>query len=167
MSSPETEQWAGPVRRIGASLLASTVPNLTTRRAHICGPPSMMDATKAALVELGVPNAQIKTEAFGTVKRDPTATAATSTEIKGTVAFQVSDTVVAVQEGATILDVANEAGVFIDNACSSGTCGSCRVKLLSGSVKMAVEDALAEQDKAEGYILACQAKIRGDVKVDA
>ena len=167
MSSPETEQWAGPVRRIDASLLASTVPNLTTRRAHICGPPSMMDATKAALVELGVPNAQIKTEAFGTVKRDPTATAATSTEIKGTVAFQASDTVVAVQEGATILDVANEAGVFIDNACRSGTCGSCRVKLLSGSVKMAVEDALAEQDKAEGYILACQAKIRGDVKVDA
>ena len=32
---------------------------------------------------------------------------------------------------------------------------------------MAVEDALTEQDKAEGYILACQAKIRGDIKVDA
>jgi hypothetical protein len=39
--------------------------------------------------------------------------------------------------------------------------------LLSGSVRMAVEDALTEQDKAEGYILACQAKIRGDVKVEA
>ena len=32
---------------------------------------------------------------------------------------------------------------------------------------MAVEDALTEQDRAEGYILACQATIRGEVKVDA
>jgi ferredoxin len=32
---------------------------------------------------------------------------------------------------------------------------------------MAVQDALTEQDKAEGYILACQAKIDGDVTIDA
>jgi len=63
--------------------------------------------------------------------------------------------------------VADEAGIFIDNACRSGTCASCRVKLLSGHVRMAVEDALTEQDKSEGYILACQAKVRGDVHVDA
>jgi glycine betaine catabolism B len=83
------------------------------------------------------------------------------------VLFQASDTTAPVPVGATILDAADETGVFIDNACRSGTCGSCRVKLLSGSVRMAVEDALTEQDKAEGYILACQAKIRGDVKVEA
>lgn len=53
------------------------------------------------------------------------------------------------------------------NACRSGTCGSCRVKLLSGEVTMAVQDALTLQDKAEGYILACQVKIRGGVKVGA
>jgi len=63
--------------------------------------------------------------------------------------------------------VADEAGVFIDNACRSGTCGSCRVKLVAGKVKMTVEDALTEEDKAEGYILACQAQIRGDVSVEA
>jgi ferredoxin len=34
-------------------------------------------------------------------------------------------------------------------------------------VTMAVEDALTDQDRAEGYILACQAKIQGDVEVDA
>jgi ferredoxin len=32
---------------------------------------------------------------------------------------------------------------------------------------MEVQDALTEQDKAEGYTLACQAKIQGDVTVDA
>jgi glycine betaine catabolism B len=83
------------------------------------------------------------------------------------VVFQASDTTAAVPVDATILDAADEAGVFIDNACLSGTCGSCRVRLISGNVSMDVEDALTEQDKAEGYILTCQAKIRGDVKVDA
>ena len=63
--------------------------------------------------------------------------------------------------------MADDVGVFIDNACRSGTCGSCRVKLISEPVSMAAEDALTEQDRAEGYILACQATIRGEVKVDA
>ena len=53
----------------------------------------------------------------------------------------------------------------------SGRCelprSSCRVKLVSGRVTMAVEDALTDQDRAEGYILACQAKVQGDIEVDA
>jgi ferredoxin-NADP reductase len=165
MSRPADEPWSGAVGRIDAALLASAVPDIATRRAHICGPPVMMDAIKAALVGLGVPEAQIKTEAFGSVKRDPTVKGDASTELAGKVFFQASATTVPVPVGATILDAADEAGVFIDNACRSGTCGSCRIKLVSGSVSMAVEDALTKEDKAESYILACQAKIRGDVEV--
>jgi hypothetical protein len=37
----------------------------------------------------------------------------------------------------------------------------------SGQVNMPVQDALTDQDRADGYILACQAKVRGDVIVDA
>jgi len=83
------------------------------------------------------------------------------------VVFQTSETTAPVPVGATILDVADEAGVFIDNACRSGTCGSCRVKLVSGSVRMEVADALTDGDKAVGYILACQATIGSDVTVEA
>jgi ferredoxin len=127
----------------------------------------MMETTKATLLMLGVPIAQIKTEAFGTVKRDPRSKGAASVEAAGKVFFQASDMTAFVPVDETILDAADEAGVFIDNACRSGTCGSCRVKLVSGNVRMAVEDALTEQDKADGYILACQAKISSDVKVEA
>ncbi len=127
----------------------------------------MMDAVKAALSGLGVQVSQIRTEAFGTVTRDPAAKRARSTEIAGMVVFQASDTTAPVPADATILDVADELGVFIDNACRSGTCASCRVRLVSGDVSMAVDDALTEQDKRDGYILACQAKVRGDVRVDA
>ena len=167
MSDPGYEPWSGNRGRIDATLLTSVVQDIASRRAHICGPPLMMDAVKAALLGLGVPETQVRTEAFGTVTRNPTAKSARSTEIAGKVVFQVSETTVPVSADATILNAADEAGIFIDNACRSGTCGSCRVKLLSGNARMAVEDALTEQDKAEGYILACQAKIHGDVTVDA
>ena len=167
MTRPGDEPWSGAVGRIDATLLASAVPDIATRRVHICGPPLMLEAVKAALLKLGVPFAQIKAESFGTVKRDPTLKGAASTEVAGKIFFQASDMTASVPVDATILNAADEAGVFIDNACRSGTCGSCRVKLVSGSVRMAVEDALTEQDKADGYILACQAKISSDVKVEA
>jgi ferredoxin-NADP reductase len=167
MSQTQDEPWRGRVGRIDAALLGSVVPDLTSHRVHVCGPPAMMDAVKAALVALGLPEAQVKTEAFGTVKRNPTAQGARSTAVAGKVVFQASEVAAPVAAGATILDVADSSGVFIDNACRSGTCASCRVKLLSGRVRMAVEDALTAADKADGYILACQAEVEGDVRVDA
>jgi ferredoxin len=117
--------------------------------------------------ELGVDETRIKTEAFGTVTRDPSAKRVRASEIGGTVMFQASDTSVQASADATVLDVADGAGVFIDSACRSGTCGSCRVKLVSGDVRMAVDDALTAQDKEDGYILACQATVRGAVRIDA
>jgi hypothetical protein len=49
---------------------------------------------------------QIKTEAFGTIKRDPTAKGGPSTAIAGNVFFQASNTSAPVFAGATILDAA-------------------------------------------------------------
>jgi ferredoxin len=167
MSRPEDGTWSGRKCQIDAALLAEAVPDIASQRAHICGPPPMMDAVKAALVTLGLPETQIRTEAFGTIKRDPTAKGAASTVLAGRVFFQSSNVSAPVLAGSTILDAADEAGIFIDNACRSGTCGSCRVKLASGTVRMQVEDALTPGDKADGYILACQAEINGDIAVDA
>jgi ferredoxin-NADP reductase/Fe-S-cluster-containing hydrogenase component 2 len=167
MSNPGQEAWSGSVGRIGAPLLASTVPDIAARRAYICGPQQMMDDTKTALCSLGVAEDQIKMEAFGTARRNPIGKPPRSIQIAGKILFQASSTSAPIPVDATILDVADEAGVSIDSACRSGTCGSCRVKLLSGDVTMGVQDALTGEDKAEGYILACQARARGDVKVDA
>lgn len=167
MSRVEDGSWSGRKGQIDAALLAETIPDLPAQRAHLCGPPEMMDAVKAVLVSLGLPETQIRTEAFGTVKRDPTARTSASAQIAGQVLFQSSNVKAPVHAGSTILDAADVAGIYIDNACRSGTCGSCRVKLSAGKVHMPVEEALTGEDKAEGYILACQAEISGDVAVDA
>src|SRR5262249_14854276 len=92
MSRPSDEPWDGAVGHVDAALLKSAVPNMAPRRVNICGPPPMMAAVKATLLRLGVPEAEIKTEAFGTVKRDPTVKSSSSTEVAGRVTFQASDT---------------------------------------------------------------------------
>lgn len=166
MSGLRDELWSGRVGRIDAAMSASTVPDLAAHRVHVCGPVPMMAAVTSELISLGVPHAQIKREVFGTVKPDPSAKHAASTEIAGRASFLVSGVTAPVPVDATILNAADTAGVSIDHACRSDTCASCRVKLDSGQVKMAVEDALTDQDRAEGYILACQAKIQGDIEVD-
>jgi ferredoxin-NADP reductase/Fe-S-cluster-containing hydrogenase component 2 len=166
MSAPDSA-WSGAVGHVDAGFLASAVPDIARHRAHVCGPPGMMAAVTTALADLGVPAAQIRTEAFGTVKRDPTAKRAASAAVVGRAAFRASATTAPVAADATLLDAAEQAGVAIDNACRSGTCGSCRVKLLAGHVSMDVEDALTDDDKADGYILACQARALGDIEIDA
>jgi ferredoxin-NADP reductase/Fe-S-cluster-containing hydrogenase component 2/putative sterol carrier protein len=167
LSNPGEESWPGPTGRIDKAFLERVIPNIADQRVHLCGPPPMMDTVKTALNELGVPKANIKTEAFGTIKRNPAVAGARIGAVAGRIQFQRSQVGTVVSEGATILDVADEADVYIDSACRSGTCGLCRVKLLSGRVRMEVEDALTEDEKTDGYILACQAEVETDVEIDA
>ncbi|MFC7693713.1 ferredoxin reductase [Paeniroseomonas aquatica] len=65
MSRAEGTAWMGPEGPVSKDFIAGSVPEIAKRRVHLCGPPPMMEAMKAALAELGVPKEQIKTEAFG------------------------------------------------------------------------------------------------------
>lgn len=67
----------------------------------------------------------------------------------------------------SVLEAAEAIGVAIDFSCRVGTCGTCVVPLLQGSVTMEVQDGLSSEDKARGMILACQAKSAGPLVVDA
>lgn len=67
----------------------------------------------------------------------------------------------------SVLEVAESVGVPIDYSCRAGICGICKTHLLEGSVTMEVQDALTEEDRAKGMILACQAKSIGNLVVEA
>ncbi|MCZ2075819.1 MAG: 2Fe-2S iron-sulfur cluster binding domain-containing protein [Bryobacterales bacterium] len=191
MTRAEGTVWMGLRGHFNKDLIAVAVPGIASRRVHLCGPPAMMDAVRQVLEELGVPKEQIKTEAFGTAKRAPKPAAVTGTSTEPPVrptSAQTAATLVAAAPATaplpvvrftrsgkfapltpdkTVLEAAEEAGVEIDNSCRSGTCGSCKVKLLSGSVTMDCEDALEPGDKAQNLILACQAKASGEITVEA
>ena len=180
MTRAEGADWKGPRGHLTKELLTQSVPALTSRRIHLCGPIPMMDATKALLAEMGVPPDQLKTEAFGTPKPSPAAagtTAKPSAEATGPlVTFSKTNksakTHVDLKNGdsppgQTILELSEELGIGIQFSCRVGTCGVCKVKLTSGEVDQAVQDALDDDDKANGIILACQAKPKNAVTVEA
>ena len=67
----------------------------------------------------------------------------------------------------TVLESAERIGVEMNYSCRVGICGECSVRMLSGEVKMDVEDALEPEDKAAGIILGCQARPTKNVVVEA
>lgn len=169
-------EWPGPTGMITKEALTTAVPNLAQRRVHLCGPPPMMAAVRALLVELGVPEAQIHSEAFGpaslpaedapgavttenAVARPPSQARA---EVAATtITFAVSGVAAALPADQTVLEAAEETGIDIPYACRVGDCGICVTRLLEGEVTMEVETGLDPADAADGYVLACQAKSTG------
>ena len=85
------------------------------------------------------------------------------------VTFQPSGQSVYVLPGTSLVEAAGRAGIILQMPCGGmGTCGKCRVKVLSGSVTQGElhEGALSPEQLAEGHCLACQAHIDGELKVE-
>jgi len=171
MERPEGTDWKGPTGRLSTELLSQAVPKIAARRIHLCGPPVMMDAVKGLLTQLKVPPEQVKTEDFGSAAPAPGA-AGTSARFTAPasgplVTFTKSNKTSKIHVDQTVLELSEELDIGIEFACRVGTCGICKVKLTSGEVDMAVDDGLDADDKAAGIILACQAKPKGPVSVEA
>ena len=81
-----------------------------------------------------------------------------------TVRLAMSDCSFEARPGETVLIAALRAGVGLQHECSTGTCGACRVKLLSGAVEQLWPDCptWTETDKLRGRILACQSVATSD-----
>ncbi|HKY01911.1 MAG TPA: CDP-6-deoxy-delta-3,4-glucoseen reductase [Burkholderiales bacterium] len=73
-----------------------------------------------------------------------------------------------VGEGETILHAALEAGFRMPYGCRSGSCGSCKGKLLEGNVDYGVyqHSALSEDERAAGYCLFCVAKPNSALSIE-
>ena len=170
MSKPDPD-WKGPRGHLTKELLIQSVPNLASRRIHICGPPAMMEETKAMLLEIGVSPDQLKSEQFGAVKPLPGAPGSsakpTAPATGPVVTFSTNAKSAKIHTGQTILELSEELGIGIEFSCRVGTCGVCKVKLIAGDVDMEVQDALDDDDKKNGIILACQAKPKAEVTVEA
>ncbi|MDP1662774.1 MAG: 2Fe-2S iron-sulfur cluster-binding protein [Phycisphaerales bacterium] len=171
MSRAEGTDWEGTRGHITKELLAQTVPDIASRRVHLCGPLTMMDAIKALLTELEVPAEQMKTEAFGATRPAPATAGTTSKPTAAAtgplVTFSVNKKSAKIHAGQTVLELSEELGIGIQNSCRVGTCGICKVQMTSGEVEMAVQDSLDEGDLANGMLLACQARPKGDIAVEA
>jgi len=74
-----------------------------------------------------------------------------------------------VEEGQSILDAALRAGIWLPYACNHGLCGTCKIDLLEGEVEHGAASpfALMDVERQEGKCLACSARPRSDLVIEA
>ena len=153
LSSPE---WAGRVRihHDGgdasrglplASLLAERKGN-----AHLycCGPRGLMRAVRAAASRW--PAAALHFEDFGTSPEEPSGSAS---DTEFTVRLARSGISVGVPKDVTILEAIRRSGVPVPSSCESGTCGTCRTRLIEGTADH--RDFMLGEDEQQDEIMIC------------
>ena len=65
--------------------------------------------------------------------------------------------------GESVLDGAAKAGLDLPFSCRAGVCSTCRTKVVRGEVAMDQNYALEDWELEQGYVLACQSKVRTPV----
>ena len=59
--------------------------------------------------------------------------------------------------GTTILQTARQMGLRPPSSCEAGNCATCMARVLEGAATMQVNDALEDDEVADGWVLTCQA----------
>jgi len=84
------------------------------------------------------------------------------------VTIQPSSHTFTVQDHETIIDAALREGVVIAYGCRNGACGTCKGKIITGTVDYGIyqQSALTAAEKALGMALFCQARPRTDLTIE-
>lgn len=83
------------------------------------------------------------------------------------VTIKPSDHVFTVNDGETVLDAALRGGLIIAYGCRNGACGSCKGRLIEGTIDYGryQEHALPATEKQAGMALFCQARPLTDLVI--
>ncbi|MEQ8905037.1 ferredoxin--NADP reductase [Ekhidna sp.] len=124
--------------------------------AFICGPDSIMKMSQDSLINLGVPDERIKTEAFvGSGFGENAAgheEAFTEVIIEN---FNGAPVTFSANRNQSVLKSAFDAGFRLKHSCQESMCGACKVRLLSGKLNMKTNYALPDDELDQGYVLLC------------
>jgi len=165
LSQPHAE-WSGPRGHINREFIQDNVQDLTSSYFFLCGPPPFMETSRSILVALGVKPERIMQESFGTAVPKVVPADTVAREEGVVVEFSRSGTACTVRTGQTLLEAAEEHGIGIPSSCRQGQCGTCKTKLLEGSVRMDAEEGLDRDSKAQGFVLTCVGHAQGAVKLE-
>jgi ring-1,2-phenylacetyl-CoA epoxidase subunit PaaE len=131
----------------------------------LCGPFELVQLARDTLAAKGVPAEHVRYELFTTdadrveprhgrpvvVERgEPTVA------IEFTLDGQSSTVESPVSANESILNAALRVRPDVPFACAGGVCGTCRARVLEGSVAMTENYALEPDELERGYVLTCQ-----------
>jgi ring-1,2-phenylacetyl-CoA epoxidase subunit PaaE len=131
---------------------------------YVCGPGDYMRMVSIALVSFGVPVRNIKREIFHV--QQPALTPRPPDTDAHEVRLFIHDHEFrfSVQYPITILQAAKLLHVPVPFSCENGQCGTCVAKCLHGTVWMARNEVLLDEDIERGKVLTCTGfPVSGDV----
>ncbi|MFJ3415686.1 2Fe-2S iron-sulfur cluster-binding protein [Streptomyces sp. NPDC086082] len=122
---------------------------------YLCGPAPFMELVENALLTHGIAPERIFVERFAQAADAPPEDAP---EQEGTLTLVLSGKphTLAQRSGETFLESARRAGLAPPFSCEAGNCATCIAQVTAGEAKMRVNNALDEDEVAEGWVLTCQ-----------
>ena len=129
---------------------------------YLCGPLPLTDTARAVLLERGVGDEHIHRELFhaqATPPRRPAPEVGTERQSGSAVSVVLEGRATDFKlpkASESILDAALRVRGNAPYACKNGVCGTCRAKLVEGTVEMVQNFALEQDELDRGYVLACQ-----------
>ena len=121
----------------------------------ICGPGTMIENTKKALMGIDIPEEQIFIESFGEEVAEDANEDAVG-EAKLTAYLDDEEIHITVPEGKTILRALIDENYDPPYSCEGGVCSTCICLVKKGKVHMKTNVALTDKEVEEGYALSCQ-----------
>lgn len=162
--SPNFKGYRG---RLDFKTLQTLLQNAPSKMYYVCGPTPFNEHVGKLLSELGVKSGRILIESNGPPPRPDTMegwpnSLLPTKEVK----VKVGDhqTFLA-KVGEPLLNSLERNGYFTENACRSGECSLCRVKLKSGKVFSPPEAKIRKSDKKFGWIHSCVAFPVTDIEI--
>lgn len=152
------------------TILGSLILPETVDEWFLCGPFALVDLCREVLADLGVPREHVRFELF-TTGDEPAERGPRKVEVHAgdkTVRIEinldgVSSTVESpVDAHESVLNAALRVRPDAPFACSGGVCGTCRARVLEGSVTMTENYALEPDELERGYVLTCQSHPTSD-----
>jgi ring-1,2-phenylacetyl-CoA epoxidase subunit PaaE len=130
----------------------------------LCGPQGMVSTVREALIADGVDTAAIHTELFHVDPVAPPVLPAAaeldSVEVEARLGGRQSS--FRMSAGETVLDALLRTRGDAPYACKGGVCGTCRARVVEGSVAMAASWALEPDEVERGDVLTCQSRPTSD-----
>ena len=131
----------------------------------LCGPDTMIDSVREGLVGLGVEPGKIHSEHFTSdvqrVRLKPDPQESKPEAQQGTQVTVLMDgrrrSFAMANDGTTVLEAAESAGLDLPYSCRAGVCSTCRTRVVRGEVTMMTNYALEPWEVEAGYVLCCQA----------
>ncbi|TCK41358.1 ring-1,2-phenylacetyl-CoA epoxidase subunit PaaE [Leucobacter luti] len=146
------------------TILKSVIPVTMTDEWVLCGPFELVQLCRDLLAEHEVETSRVRFELF-TTGEPGSAPRARPVEVRSgektiTIDFTLDGTSASVESpvsaNETVLNAALRVRPDVPFACAGGVCGTCRARVVEGSVSMTENYALEADEIERGYVLTCQ-----------